>query len=215
MCNHLAQWNIVPERLPAVSGIRLPGLTPSMTASEYNTSVNLSHAGASRHCYFNSKRRFWMVLEDDCRFVEDPRKIVFNIIETLGKNNLEWSLVSLGCYSYDWQSPKENFDYATEPVLCRPTSWFPWGAHSYLVNRTHAERIIATWSACFNPADHLLLSEYRNDLGYLRRPSATYQEEYLSYHNGNGGGTMDTKKSADMSAEMIDKICQTRVELRT
>lgn len=204
---HFGSWNISPERFSAITNLKLPeiSLPPSMLESEYNVSCNMSHAAASRYRLYRSNYPFWLVVEDDCRFVEDPRKVIADCISTLASNNIDWSIISLGCYSYDRQSKRPEIDYGT-PLLCKPQGWYPWGAHAYLVNRAHAPKIISRWSACFYPADHLLLAEYATGEGYLRRPSIAYQEEYTSHSNG-GDHSRSTKATADMSPDILNKIC--------
>lgn len=204
MCEHLAQWNIVPERFSALSGYTLPSIPEHMKNPSYLVSLNLTHAAVSRHCLLNTQRRMWLVLEDDCRFLEDPRNIVVNATRTLQQAEVDWSVISFGCYSYDWQAKRVEIDYS-QSVLDQPVGWYPWGSHSYLVNRNHAYRLIGSWSTCISPPDHLLLNEYKAKNGYLVRPSATYQEEYKSYHAG-GNSTTDTKRSADLPEDVIERI---------
>lgn len=203
LCEHLAQWNITPERFPAISGVKLPALPPSMSESPSSINLNLSHAAACRQRGLFEKRPFWLILEDDCRFLRDPRECIVQVLNTCQENNLDWSVVSLGCFSYDWQGKRQEFDYNGPAMLQKPvTGWYPWGSHSYLVNKKYGHRIIEKMSSCMCPADHVLLWEMNRGNGYLRRPSASYQEEYQSYR----GGVATTKEAADMHPDIIKKI---------
>jgi hypothetical protein len=74
------------------------------------------------------------------------------------------------------------------------------------VNRKYALELASIWSLCINPVDHLLLHEYSNKRGFLRRPSITYQEEY-SYPDG---GAPDRIKSADLHPDTIKNILESR-----
>lgn len=199
---HLAQWDIVPERFSAVSDVVLPALPDCMKEYKYSVNLNMSHAAASRHRCLTSKRPYWLVLEDDCRFLEDPRIAIYECLLALNKaQKNDWSIISFGCFSYDKQGEKPKIEH---PGLCQPKGWHPWGTHSLLINRPHSPMLIGMWSSCFWPADHLLLNEYNAGRAFLRRPAVTYQEEYTSHT----GGKTETKRSADLSPEIIEKICQ-------
>ena len=209
MCEHLSKWEITPERYPAVSGVKLPSVPASMSEHECSVSLNLTHAAVSRHCYMRTKKMFWLVLEDDCRFLKNPKEIVFETLETLFHNKTDWSVVSLGCFSYDNQAKKPELNL-NSTVLTQPAGWYPWGTHSYLMNREHSMSLAATWSLCVNPTDHLLIHEYNIKRGYLRRPSITYQEEYPSYR----GGRARTIERADLDPDLIREIYQDKLNKR-
>ena len=205
MVKHLAQWDIVPERMPAIHGIKLPCLSDEMKEHDVIVNLNLSHAAVSRHCLLEGKRRAWLVLEDDCRFLKNPKKVLYDVMCGLGGSKIDWSMISLGCFSYDNQAvrpPYEEGGYS----LVQPHTWYPWGAHSYVVNSAHAIRLVSALSSCFFPSDHLLIHEYTDSkLGFLLRPSITYQEEYVSYR---GSETANTKASADLPPHIIEEICK-------
>lgn len=205
ICDHLSQWNIVPERFSAVHGIKLPenSLNFSMKEHGYTLNLNLSHSCASRYRLFYSNKPFWLIMEDDCRFTENPKSTILNIIAHLELKKIDWSVVSLGCFSYENQA--KSPDIPSEYMLTQPHNWFPWGTHAYIVNRKHAARLIAEWGGCFYPPDHTLLSEYNKKNGFLLRPSLAYQEEYASYAC-DGNSIMSTKNSADIPQEIKDKI---------
>jgi len=218
---HFAQWGIVPERFDAMSGVALPDLPRRMT-NNYFASLNLSHAAMSRRRYLYTENKFWLILEDDCRFLEDPRKIIFETLKLAAKDQLDWSILSLGCYSFN----KDVYDGKVVPSdkpalqgdeisLVKPEGWFALGSHSYLVNRIHAKRVIGQMSTCLDPADRVLIEEYaKNERGYLRRPSATYQEEYLSHSTQDQKMYWQTKRTADLHPHVIEKICEIRPQER-
>lgn len=209
ICYHLAQWNIFPERYESISDIKIPSLPDHMNKA--NACLDLTHAAASRHCLLNSQRNFWLVLEDDCRFVEDPRKVVLNAIWSLEITNQDWSVISLGSYSkYIDKLRLKPESYLTH-VLEKPRGWKPWGSHALLVNRRHALSLIQQWSSCMYPADHTLIREYEKGAGFLLRPSAAYQEEYTSKISK---GINPTKKNADVHPFLLEKICNTKSNQR-
>lgn len=209
ICSHFSQWDILPERFPAVEGIKLPeiSLPECMKEHSYTVNLNLSHASALRYRTHKSQKPFCLILEDDCRFLENPTDLIFKIIKNLTSLNFDWSLISLGCFSYDWQAPKPPLAQEQLNVyqLSQPNGWYPWGAHAYLINKKHAKRIIGEFASCIMPPDHILLSEYSKKTGFLLRPSMAYQEEYPSHAN-NGFSTIVTKSSADISEESKLKI---------
>jgi len=208
---HLSKWNIKPEKFTAICDIDLPkkSLTLGMQefSSKVNVCTNLSHAGASRYRLFQSSHPFWLVLEDDCRFLEDPRNKILSILGSLIESKIDWSIISLG--SYCTQSDIDNNKRLTPDysilTLEQPTSWFPYGAHSYLINRNYSEDLISKWSSCLRPCDNVLHLEYRNKKGYLLRPSLTYQEEYPS-NRSLAGRIYATKKTADIHPDLVKKI---------
>lgn len=203
--DHMQYWGLRAARFEAVSGVSLPALGQHMQEAKHVVSLNLSHAAASRHYLIEAQNPFWMVMEDDCRFLMDPRIIVANVLTSL--RDVDWSIVSLGCISHEKHGrrppPSNGYDnFALE----KPSGWFPWGLHAYIVNRKHAPRLVGMWSACFYPADHILLEEYRNGTGFLVRPSVSYQEEYASYQSGESG-INESKRVADLHPDIIEKIC--------
>lgn len=209
ICEHFSKWNIIPQRFPAVNGVKLPALPPSMCESASAPSISLTHAAVSRYCSLFTQKKAWLVLEDDCRFVEDPRKVIISALNCCAESNFDWSIISLGSFSYDKQGKRPPISYdAHNFTLCKPTAgWFPWGSHSYLVNRSSGLHISAQMSLCLYPSDHVLISEINSGKGLLRRPAATYQEEYPSYR----GGTADTKSSADLHPDIINEIMKIKV----
>jgi len=208
ICHHFSQWGINLKRFSAISGVSLPALPESMSENSMAVNLCLTHAAANRHCLINSERPMWLILEDDCRFVEDPRKTIVSLINNCQNNKLDWSVVSLGCYSYDWQGKRPPVDYEGPHGLHKfIVDWCPWGSHSYAVNRKYGMRIIEKMSSCIQPSDHVLIGEFNIGKGYLRRPSATYQEEYVSHR----GGTASTKLSADLSPKLIEEITKLKI----
>lgn len=199
--DHLAQWGIEPERFSALSGIKAPYVRSDMVESPHVISLNLSHAAVSRKCLLGSEKKYWLVLEDDCRFVIDPRKIVAFVLKSL--QGRDWSVVSLGCFSYGARPDPvlgyDNFSFE------RPGDWHPWGAHAYLVNRNHAKRLVEHWSALWDPADHIFHAEYKNNKGFLLRPAVAYQEVYKSYQS-KFTKNHNYKQTADMSPALVKKI---------
>jgi len=205
--HHMSQWGVRPEMFPAVTGVSLPALPQSLRETKFAVNLNLSHAAASRHCLINTTGQVWMVMEDDCRFLSDPRVVVANVLKAV--QGVDWSVISLGRISHERQGPRpQPPDGYDKLALVQPKGWYPWGSHAYIVNRKHAARLVSMWSGCFYPADHVLLHEYAAGTGFLLRPSVAYQEEYASYQC-EGNGVNSSKRTADLPPALIELICST------
>lgn len=187
---HFLMWGVHAARLPAIEGVNLP--VTNMTTSEI--SCALSHASAMRymmladgHKYMHSKA--WLIVEDDCRFVMNPKMA---IVWALMNVPYDWSIISLGSYNKD-RPPLKDKAYR----LYTGFEWYPWGAHAYLVNPTHASRLMGALSSCTAPVDHIFRAEFKTGKGFLMRPSVAYQEIYES-NIADWGKRKSVKHHADL-----------------
>lgn len=191
---HLERWGISPLRLEAVT---MCDSLPACSLTKYEINASLSHAAANRFCSSSDRmlRPAWMILEDDCRFLEDPRDAIAWALKNLPKG---WSVASLGCYS--WEKPPLPNDGTRH--LDHATNWEPYGAHSYLVSSAHGPRLVGAFASCVEPPDWVLLREMRAGRGYLARPSFTFQEEFPSHGTPNGE-IRETRWAADLMPEDV------------
>lgn len=170
---HLMSWGVNGIRLPAVENAKIPAT--NMSLGEIGCA--LSHAAALRYMSFADNRKYlgckaWLILEDDCRFIMNPKMAV---VWALANVPYDWSIISLGSYNKD-RPPLKEKSYR----LCTKFDWFPWGAHAYLVNPSHASRLMGSLSSCTAPVDHIFRTEFMTGKGFLLRPSIAYQEIYES-----------------------------------
>jgi len=187
---HLSELKIRYSRLAALNGVTLPAT--GLTVGE--TSCSLSHAAAVRYMILADNQRYvnckaWLILEDDCRFLVNPRMALAWILANVPP---DWSIVSLGSYNKDRPDLKDG-----QYRLHTKFSWVPYGSHAYLVNPTHAHRILGLFSSCTAPVDHILHSEFASGKGYLIRPSISYQELYPS-NVADWGVRKSVKHHADL-----------------
>jgi GR25 family glycosyltransferase involved in LPS biosynthesis len=191
---HLESYGINPIRLDAVTSC---DVLPACELTRYETNACLSHASANRFCHSSTRepRPAWLILEDDCRFLGDPRDAIEWALKNLPKG---WSVASLGCYS--WEKP--TLPAGSKRHLDNAPNWEPYGAHSYLVSAQHGPRLVGSFASCFEPPDWVLLREMKAGRGYLTRPSFTYQEEFPSHGTPNGE-IRETKWAADLTSDDI------------
>jgi hypothetical protein len=194
---HLENWGITPLRLEAVTSCEK---LPACALTKYEVNACLSHAAASRFCHASDRqpRPAWLILEDDCRFLSDPREAVAWTLKNLPQ---KWSVASLGCYS--WEKPSLPLNGMRH--LDAAAGWEPYGAHSYLVSAQHGPRLIGSFASCVEPPDWVLMREMRAGRGYLVRPSFTFQDEFPSHGTPNGE-IRETKWAADLLPEDVLNI---------
>lgn len=190
---HLSGFGIRHARLSAVSGISLPAT--GLTTGE--TSCSLSHAAALRYMILSDNQKHmsckaWMILEDDCRFLVNPKIALAWILANAPQ---DWSLISLGSYNKDRPELKDDI-YRLHTKI----NWVPYGSHAYIVNPTHAHRLMGLFSSCTAPVDHVLHAEFATGKGYLVRPSISYQELYPS-NVADWGIRKSIKHHADLYEE--------------
>lgn len=196
LVDHLAQWGLVPQRLPAVE--QLPGgFTLPERRTRFEACLSLSWVKAVRG-FLSESDPYLLVLEDDCRFLQDPAVLIDEALTTVGAIQPEWSVISLG----GWRRPRiPRWDYS-EVRYDQPT-WNLWGSHSVLINRLHAERLLPVYESCRFQTDGLLNDEYKKKLGFVRRPAGTYQHSYVSHREGR---KVSTELYADLPEKTIKEL---------
>jgi hypothetical protein len=167
----------------------------------YAYALCLSAAKAIDKFLQEDRSKYLLLLEDDCRFIENPRSVVKDAINFMSKNS-NCKFISLGCYSMS--KPKL---LSPDVTYEQPTKWKPYGTHAVIINsmfaREYAEALINQQV----PPDWILINDYRTSRqGYLRRPSAAYQEMYKSHSKQN----IDTMIYADVSPQVIKHITRHR-----
>ena len=207
---HLSQWSICPERFEPVPPMTFAGL-PQTMKSPYVSSLALTHAAICRRFLLDSKSQFLLIMEDDCRFLMDPRQVLHKIVGHLGDK--PWTAISLGTYAFEHQGKRSPLpDTPGQLVLDQPQDWFPWGTHAYVVSRHRLEKFIGQLSSLLMPADHVLIEQFRKRESYLLRPSIAYQEEYGTYAAVNA--SRSTIRTADLPQKVIDTILANDKKLR-
>jgi hypothetical protein len=183
---HLEDYRIPVIRIPAITNL---SNLPACNLTRHQVNKNLSHGAANRfaHLFDDVKRPLSLILEDDCRFLGNPRDAVAWVIENTSRN---WSVVSLGCHSVS-RPPLETTSRHFDPAR----DWQPDGSHSYLISAAHAMRLTGLISSCVETVNETLLREIRSGRGHLVRPSFTVQEEYVSYATGD---RRSTRSNADV-----------------
>jgi len=204
LIEHLSAWNIHHIKLHAVENISLPAT--SMSTAEI--SCSLSHAAAIRYMMLTSNKQYmnckaWLIIEDDCRFLFNPRLAV---MWALLNAPSDWSVISLG--SYNKERPKLEHD---SYKLYNKINWIPYGAHAYLVNPSHAARLLSIFSCCIMPVDTMLYEEFKSGRGFLIRPSVAYQEIYQS-NVASWGIRNSAKKHADLFEEDLKLLLEEKKE---
>jgi hypothetical protein len=115
-----------------------------------------------------------LILEDDCRFLQDPKVAV---AEAIAACPTGWSVLSLG----GWGMKIPPTDYCR--VFFDQPHWTLLGSHSVLVGRPHVEDLIQSLDGALLFFDMQLNLEYQKKRGYVRRPAITYQHEYVSHRS--------------------------------
>lgn len=192
---HIGSWGIHAARLPAAENVKVPATSLSVA----ETSCSLSHASAIRYMMLADDRKYmkskaWLILEDDCRFTMSPQMaVVWSLINVPN----DWSVISLGSYNKDRPKLDDHFYRLHTKV-----DWFPFGAHAYLVNPAHSERLCGAFASCILPVDHVMRQEFETGKGYLLRPSVAYQEIYTS-NIAEWGKRKSVKHHADLCEDEL------------
>lgn len=179
LVQHLSKWNVEVQRIPALT--ELPAGFKMVAGRTKYESVLLLSLCKTIEEFLSRSEPYLLVLEDDCRFLDDPEVLVREAIQAVPK---PWSMISLGGFCDNLP----NFDYS-KVVYVQP-DFNLWGFHSVLVSRENAERLLCEYKKCSRPSDHVLNEEYRESkLGFVRRPCGTYQHSYVSHRTGRKENT--------------------------
>jgi hypothetical protein len=192
LCEHLATWDVTPSRFSAFTSTtrRKSPFVPRTSALMTLGVVEILKQ------FQKTDQPYVLVLEDDCRFLQDPRVAVS---EAIAACPVGWSVLSLGSWG---QIPPTDYSRVT---YAQPL-WLLLGAHSVLVSRQHVEGLIQSLDSSLPLFDIQLNEEYRKKRGYVRRPSITYQHEYVSHRSKRKEPTIAL---ADLPQEQ-KKILQTK-----
>lgn len=172
--SHMDSYEIQVERFPA---IMLKSLPATENFAHVPVGVNLSHAAVLRNCLkTNYKKQFILVLEDDCRFFEDPRPHIVPVLSNILKVDPNFAVISLGSYHYAHQAVAPPIQKGETYVINSVSGWYPWGSHAWIYNLKRAPELIGWLSSLFNPLDHIMIDQYWKSNCWLMRPAIAYQE---------------------------------------
>jgi len=170
--SHMNSYEIQVEKFPA---IMLKSLPATDHFAHVAVGINLSHAAVLRNCIVtNYKKQFILVLEDDCRFFEDPRPHILPVLSSILRVDPNFAIISLGCYHYDHQgaAPPIQGSYLINSI----SGWHPWGSHAWIYNVNRAPDLIGWLSSLLRPIDHIMTDQYWSKNCWLMRPAIAYQE---------------------------------------